>query len=171
MADADFPKPRSAAAAVAGLTVPVPESIPGRLRAAVAAVSGRLVFTTSFGIEDQLIAHHMFTERLPIEVVTLDTGRLFPETYAVWQQTEERYGARIRAFHSRCASRCGLVADRGSMASIIQGCAPLLLPRPQGRAAPACARRRVRLGDGTSRRPVRSTGQTRPSPHGTRSAG
>ena len=113
MADADFPKPRSAAAAVAGLTVPVPESIPGRLRAAVAAISGRLVFTTSFGIEDQLIAHHIFTERLPIEVATLDTGRLFPETYAVWQQTEERYGARIRAFAPDAQALADLVADQG----------------------------------------------------------
>lgn len=113
MADADFPKPRSAAAAVAELSGPVPASVPERLHAAIATVSGRLVFTTSFGIEDQLIAHHIFAERLPIEVATLDTGRLFPETYAVWQQTEERYGARIRAFSPDAQALADLVAHQG----------------------------------------------------------
>jgi phosphoadenosine phosphosulfate reductase len=72
-----------------------------------------VVFTTSFGIEDQLIAHHIFTERLPIEVVTLDTGRLFPETHAVWQQTEELYGVRIRAVHPDANALAALVADQG----------------------------------------------------------
>ena len=76
-------------------------------------IDGRIVFTTSFGIEDQLIAHHIFSERLPIEVVTLDTGRLFPETYALWQQTEERYGVRIRAFYPDSDLLAALVADQG----------------------------------------------------------
>jgi phosphoadenosine phosphosulfate reductase len=113
VADADFPKARSAPAAVAALSDPLPESIPERLHAAVAGICGPLVFTTSFGIEDQLIAHHIFTERLPIQVATLDTGRLFPETYAVWQQTEERYGARIRAFYPDAQALAAVVADQG----------------------------------------------------------
>jgi phosphoadenosine phosphosulfate reductase len=85
----------------------------GRLEAAVGAVAGRLVFTTSFGIEDQLIAHHVFERRLPIEVVTLDTGRLFPSTYRLWQETEERYGVRIRSFHPDAAAVAAMVADSG----------------------------------------------------------
>jgi phosphoadenosine phosphosulfate reductase len=113
VADADFPKPKSAATGLAALTGPAPASIPERLRTAVAAIPGRLVFTTSFGIEDQLIAHHIFTERLPIEVATLDTGRLFPETYSVWQQTEERYGIRIRPFYPDAQALADLVADQG----------------------------------------------------------
>jgi 3'-phosphoadenosine 5'-phosphosulfate sulfotransferase (PAPS reductase)/FAD synthetase len=39
-------------------------------------VSGRVVFTTSFGIEDQAIAHAIFSQGLAIDVVALDTGRL-----------------------------------------------------------------------------------------------
>lgn len=94
------------------------ESIAGataaeRLQALAAAVAGRIVFTTSFGIEDQLIAHHVFTGKLPIEVATLDTGRLFPETYELWQSTEERYGVRIRAFYPDAAAAAALVADSG----------------------------------------------------------
>jgi phosphoadenosine phosphosulfate reductase len=88
-------------------------TIAERLRAAAEAVDGRLVFTTSFGIEDQLIAHHIFTEKLPIEVATLDTGRLFPSTYKVWQETEERYGARIKAFYPQADAVAAMVADAG----------------------------------------------------------
>jgi len=68
---------------------------------------------TSFGIEDQLIAHHVFTQKLPIAVITLDTGRLFPATYKLWQETEERYGKRIRAFYPDAAALAAMVADQG----------------------------------------------------------
>ena len=87
--------------------------IAARLRALRESVEGRIVFTTSFGIEDQLIAHHIFTERLAIEVVTLDTGRLFPSTYILWQETEERYGVRIRAFYPQAEAVSAMVADSG----------------------------------------------------------
>lgn len=113
MADADFPRLKAEAAVVGALSGSASQSIAARLRAAVEAVSGRIVFTTSFGIEDQLIAHHIFTERLPIEVVTLDTGRLFPETYNVWQETEERYGVRIRAYYPDAQAVAAMVADAG----------------------------------------------------------
>jgi phosphoadenosine phosphosulfate reductase len=58
-------------------------------------VSGRVVFTTSFTLEDQAIAHAIFSQGLAIDVLTLDTGRLFPETFEVWARTEHRYGRRI----------------------------------------------------------------------------
>jgi phosphoadenylyl-sulfate reductase (thioredoxin) len=32
-----------------------------------------------------------------VDVFTLDTGLLFPETYALWRRLEERYSLRIRA--------------------------------------------------------------------------
>ena len=88
-------------------------TIAERLRTATRAVDGRLVFTTSFGIEDQLISHFIFTEKLPIDVATLDTGRLFPSTYTVWQETEERYGVRIKAFYPEAQAVAAMVADAG----------------------------------------------------------
>jgi phosphoadenosine phosphosulfate reductase len=88
-------------------------SVPDRLRALCDSVAGRRVFTTSFGIEDQLIAHHVFSGGLPIEVATLDTGRLFPSTYEVWQATEERYGVRIRAYYPDSEAVAAMVADAG----------------------------------------------------------
>jgi phosphoadenosine phosphosulfate reductase len=84
-----------------------------RLASLRAALPGRIVFTTSFGLEDQAIAHLIFTQKLAIEVATLDTGRLFPETYELWAETEARYGARIRSFHPDAAALAALVADAG----------------------------------------------------------
>jgi phosphoadenosine phosphosulfate reductase len=59
---------------------------------------GEVVFTTSFGIEDQVITHYIFTNNLPVEVITLDTGRLFPETYKVFAETSRKYKKDIKVF-------------------------------------------------------------------------
>jgi len=63
------------------------------------AFGGRIVFTTSFGLEDQAIFHLIAEHAADVEVVTLDTGRLFRETYDLWADTERRYGRRIRAIY------------------------------------------------------------------------
>jgi phosphoadenosine phosphosulfate reductase len=84
-----------------------------RLTGARQDVPGRLVFTTSFGLEDQAITHAIFTADLAIEVVTLDTGRLFPETYDVWAETEARYGRRIAAYAPATEAIEHLVAAQG----------------------------------------------------------
>jgi phosphoadenosine phosphosulfate reductase len=76
-------------------------------------VRGRIVFTTSFGIEDQAIGHAVFAQDLDIDVATFDTGRLFQETYELWSRTERRYGRRIRAFCPDRASVESLVAHQG----------------------------------------------------------
>ena len=76
-------------------------------------VRGRVVFTTSFGVEDQAIAHAIFTQALLIDVVTLDTGRLFPETYELWARTERRYHRRIRAYCPDRSAVEGLVIRQG----------------------------------------------------------
>ena len=74
---------------------------------------GRIVFTTSFGIEDQLIAHSIFTQGLDIDVATIDTGRLFPETYELWERTEARYARRIRAVYPQAAPLEALIEEQG----------------------------------------------------------
>jgi phosphoadenosine phosphosulfate reductase len=84
-----------------------------RLRLLRGATSGRIVFTTSFGIEDQAIAHALGVEKLDVEIVTLDTGRMFPETYDVWARTEEKYGLRIGAFYPDRVALQDLVARQG----------------------------------------------------------
>jgi len=55
----------------------------------------KIVFTTSFNIEDQVITHFIATHHYPIDIITLDTGRLFQETYTTWSETEKRYSIKI----------------------------------------------------------------------------
>ena len=74
---------------------------------------GRVVFTTSFGIEDQAITHTICSQALAIDVVTLDTGRLFPQTYELWAQTERRYRRRIQAFYPDRSVAEALVGRQG----------------------------------------------------------
>ena len=75
--------------------------VPARLAGIVAQAAGPVVFTTSFGLEDQVLTHVIGTAKLPVTFATLDTGRLFPEVYALWQETEERYGIVIRPYYPR----------------------------------------------------------------------
>ena len=75
--------------------------------------SGRIVFTTSLGIEDQAITHMIASAGLAIEIATLDTGRLFPQSYDVWAASEERYGLRIKSFAPQAQAVQALVADQG----------------------------------------------------------
>jgi phosphoadenosine phosphosulfate reductase len=88
-------------------------SPPERLAFLRRTVDGIIVFTHGFGIEGQLIFHWICERGLDIDVVTLDTGRLFPETYALWADTERRYGRRIRAIYPSRAALERLVAKRG----------------------------------------------------------
>ncbi len=60
---------------------------------------GKLVFSTSFGWEDQVVTHLIFSNNIPIKVFTLETGRLFPETYYVWNRTLEVYKQPIHAYY------------------------------------------------------------------------
>lgn len=55
-------------------------------------------FSTSFGLEDQVITHIIASEQLPISLFTLDTGRQFQETYSTWAKTLIQYGIEIKSF-------------------------------------------------------------------------
>jgi phosphoadenosine phosphosulfate reductase len=92
---------------LAGLTPPE------RLAYLCATLDGPIVFTHGFGIEGQLIFHWICERALDVDVVTLDTGRLFPETYALWADTERRYGRRVRAVYPDHAALEALVARQG----------------------------------------------------------
>ncbi|HKI88045.1 MAG TPA: phosphoadenylyl-sulfate reductase [Draconibacterium sp.] len=73
-------------------------SITEKLRYLTETYKGSIVFTTSFGYEDQVITDFIFKNDFPVEVVTLDTGRMFEETYKVYRSTVEKYGKPITAF-------------------------------------------------------------------------
>lgn len=61
--------------------------------------SNEIIFSTSFGMEDQVITHIIATNNLPIKIFTLDTGRLFNETYLTWSKTMQQYKLKIEAFY------------------------------------------------------------------------
>jgi len=73
----------------------------------------KIVFSTSFGWEDQAITHMIFTNNLPIKVFTLETGRLFPETYYVWNRTMEIYGKPIHAYYPQHQALEQMVNTKG----------------------------------------------------------
>ena len=74
-----------------------PLSLDARL-AHVAGLAGRAVFTTSLGIEDQVITAGIGLNQLDITVSTLETGRLFKETVDLIGETEARFGLKIALY-------------------------------------------------------------------------
>lgn len=69
------------------------------LRQIAATFPGQVVFTTSLGQEDQVITDFIAREKLAISIITLDTGRLFNETYELLDKTRSRYGLTIQVFN------------------------------------------------------------------------
>ncbi len=67
------------------------------LRWAADALAPRLTFATGFGVEGCVIIDLIGRHQLAVDLFTLDTGVLFPETYALWRALEARYGIVIRA--------------------------------------------------------------------------
>lgn len=74
---------------------------------------GQITFSTSFGWEDQVITDMIFKNDLPVKVFTLETGRLFPETYYVWNRTLEIYQKPIYAYHPDAIALEELVLKKG----------------------------------------------------------
>lgn len=74
---------------------------------------GQVTFSTSFGWEDQVITDMIFSARLPVRVFTLETGRLFPETYYVWNRTLENYSQPITAYYPDTAALEEMISTKG----------------------------------------------------------
>lgn len=83
------------------------------LTALAAAYPGKVIFSTSFSWEDQLITHLIFSNSLDIKIFTLDTGRMFPETYSTWSATLEKYGQPIIAYYPDAQALQKFVAEKG----------------------------------------------------------
>lgn len=83
------------------------------LRFIAGSFPGTAIFSSSFGLEDQVITHMIFSNNLPIKVFTLETGRLFPETYYVWNRTLERYSQPIHAFYPQHEAVENMVSTKG----------------------------------------------------------
>jgi len=88
-----------------------PEAV---LAAASARFAPRIGFATGFGPEGCVLLDMIGRHHLPIDVFTLDTGLLFPETEALWRRIESRYRLRIRAVRPALdlAQQAALHGDR-----------------------------------------------------------
>lgn len=88
-------------------------SIQEGLRLLADTYPGKVVFSTSFSYEDQLISHEILSHKLPIRIFTLDTGRLFAETYSVWSRTIEKYNATIDTYYPEHTALEAFVKEKG----------------------------------------------------------
>ncbi|MBT0963504.1 phosphoadenylyl-sulfate reductase [Denitromonas iodatirespirans] len=70
------------------------------LKAAVAefGTEGQLTFANSFGAEDMVLTDLILRHKLPIEIFSLDTGRLPAETYTLMGEVESRYDTKLKVF-------------------------------------------------------------------------
>jgi phosphoadenosine phosphosulfate reductase len=101
-----------AAAALDRRLADVPDLEP-RLDAVLAAIDGRVAFSTSLGLEDQAILHAASRAAPGIDIFTLDTGRLFAETLETLDRSQQRYGVRIRVLAPGADDVEALVARDG----------------------------------------------------------
>ena len=62
------------------------------------AYSGRIALSSSLSIEDQVLTDIIVRQDKGARIFTLDTGRLFPETYQLIDKTNLTYGIQIEVF-------------------------------------------------------------------------
>ena len=74
---------------------------------------GQVVFSTSLGQEDQVITHAIAKAKAAVDIFTLDTGRLFNETYDLLEKTIARYKQLIRVYYPDAASIEQYVNQKG----------------------------------------------------------
>lgn len=72
-----------------------------------------LKFSSAFGEEDQVITHFIAVNKLPITIFTLDTGRLFQETYDVMDLTRKRYNKEIETYFPATGDVEDLIKKKG----------------------------------------------------------
>lgn len=88
-------------------------SVDGVIHLALDELAQKAVFTTSFGAEDQVITHLISEKNLPVDLITLDTGRLFNETLETLEKTTKKYGITIKVFFPDAHDMERYVANNG----------------------------------------------------------
>ncbi len=73
----------------------------------------RIALSTSMGLEDQALTHMVSEIDKKAKFFTLDTGRLFPETYDLIDRTAKKYGITIEVFFPDAADVEEMVREKG----------------------------------------------------------
>ncbi|MDX9706294.1 MAG: phosphoadenylyl-sulfate reductase [Azospira sp.] len=71
------------------------------LLAGIARDFAPATFANSLGAEDMVLTDLIVREKLDIEIFSLDTGRLPPETHDLMARVQERYGLKLKLFAPR----------------------------------------------------------------------
>lgn len=74
---------------------------------------GEVVFSSSLGQEDQVLTDVIFRNDINIRIFTIDTGRLFNETYELLDRTVARYKKPIAVFFPPATETEAWVAANG----------------------------------------------------------
>ena len=90
-----------------------PQNVVESIANIASAHPDKVVFSSSFSWEDQIISHLIFKNNIPVKVFTLDTGRLFSETYTTWSNTVDRYQKKIEAYYPNEISLQEFVSSKG----------------------------------------------------------
>ena len=64
----------------------------------VETMGEKITFGTSMGAEDQVVTQMLMELKKEVSIFTLDTARLFPETYELIDRTNKKYGIKIDVF-------------------------------------------------------------------------
>ena len=90
-------------------------STESQIKNLVSIFPGKVIFTTSLGIEDQVITHKIFSNNIDVKVITLDTGRLFSQTYDVLSSTIIRYQKKIQVYFPEYKAVEKMVTEKGPL--------------------------------------------------------
>ncbi|WP_431736003.1 phosphoadenylyl-sulfate reductase [Cellulosispirillum alkaliphilum] len=75
--------------------------------------SQKVVLASSLSVEDQVLTHMLLAHSREARIFTLDTGRLFEETYATMGRSMERYGFRYETYAPECSELEELINEYG----------------------------------------------------------
>ena len=75
--------------------------------------NGRIALSSSLGLEDQVLTEMVCSIDKNAKIFTLDTGRLFPETYDLIHRTNQKYGIRIQVFFPEAHHVEEMVREKG----------------------------------------------------------
>jgi len=73
----------------------------------------RIALSTSLGLEDQVLTEMVVRINKNLKIFTLDTGRLFPETYDLIDRTTNKYGIHIKVYFPDAAEVEQMVYEKG----------------------------------------------------------
>ncbi len=73
-----------------------------------------VVFASSLGVEDMLLTHVIHKEQLPIQIFTLDTGRLPEATHRLLSRIKEHYQLAIKVYIPEAQDLEQLIEQQGT---------------------------------------------------------